>query len=458
MTCSMTQLDAIIAACGGCKPRPSRRKSIVLAEISPNLAAPGMTYQVQFKGQDFTDSKGRVAHLRGITIEASVVLNLDATNGPVPAMGSHELRRLWQNLRLQGKGNHVYLENLDGRDILDDGWARQLRNRNARPLAPDFNALAEAGASPGLLGYPMPDQTSVGFGSPTLAALTRTDTVDITTDVWFGTPGESPTHGLIPMFELAANGELRITFGATAIPAAAVGVGSRIPASYTVPETGGSVAVRIWAHLVYLDGVVVDPQWRLDSYQVDVLKGSLKYMDTITRYAALRNHSEEAPLVAVDSLSSSALSCDIAGNQEIAGLSADRMRSRLMELLIDTEMSELADFNRSVALPAFEPAAAGTNFGPGNRKRLIDFLVPYSKRRGISPAGPVNYNFSGWSPTFTFQRVLHRVLLCQDMNRAKEAAAKAYGSLAACRVTGVDDSGAPCAASSNTTLVITKAG
>jgi len=453
-TCQMSQLDAIIAACGGCKPRPSKRQTVMTDEISPNLAAPGMQYQCDFTGVPMTDSLGRIAHVRGFTIETSVKLEIDTAQLAAPAVTSHQLRSLLTNIKLQGRKNHLYTENIDARDILDDSWGRNLRVINARPLAGDLEPVTV-----GELGYPVPDQISNGFGSKALALAggVRTDIIDITTDFWFGTDAEGPLSGLIPLFELvtAVNGSLRFTFGAS-IPG---GVASRVVDSYECPETSGSVAARVWLHLVYTDALVIDPVWKVDSYTVDRLKGTLKYPDQATRYAAVRNHEDEAALDLVDTLSAANLSLDIAGFSEISGLSADRMRSRLMELLADHSATEHMDFNRAVALPAFVPAATGTVFGPGNRERQIDLLVPFHGRRSLSPAGPVNYQFQSFQTAQTFQRVLHRTLDCQDTARVAEAARAAYGAASGmCGCTTVGDDGKPTAGMDATsTMVVTRA-
>jgi hypothetical protein len=453
------QLDALIAACGGCRPKPSAYHSVIVDEIAPTLAAPGMSYQCNFNGVPMKDSAGRIAHVRGISIETSAVLALDATAGAVAPATSHYLRRLLTNIKLQGRGNHLYTESIDARDIVDDSWGRNLRIQNSRPLAPDLNTGAVLVTADGLIGYPVPDQTLEGFGSPLLGAATRTDTVDISTDLWFTTPGENPMHGLIPLFELvtAVNGSLRFTFGSGDIDGGIPANGTRTPTGYTVPETLGSVAARVWLHLVYVDALIVDPRWKIDSYTVDRLKGSLKYLDATTRHAMVRNHEEEALLTAVDGLATNALNVEVDGFNEIEGLSADRMRSRLMMILAQDDMSEHMDFNRSVALPAFTPTVAANDFGPLNRTRNVDFLVPYRSRRSLSPSGPVNYTFSNFSGVSQFQRVLHRIVECQDMARVKADAQKAYGAASGrCACVPVDDTGAPTGNMSATTTVVVK--
>jgi hypothetical protein len=248
---------------------------------------------------------------------------------------------------------------------------------------------------------------------------------------------------------------LRFTFGG----ASAAGPGRTIT-GYSVPETEGSVACRVWLHLVYVDALIVDPTWKIDSYTVDRLKGTFKYLDATTRYAAARFHEEEVgeDLGVVDSLAPGALSIDVAGFNEIAGLSADRMRSRLLRLLAETPSSEHMDFNRSVALPAFIAPSSGAAFGPGNRERQIELLVPYKHRRSLSPAGPIAYQFSAWATAqepMTFQRILHRVVECQDTDRVKEGAVRAFGQFASrCSATPIGDDGQPCGMSSTATVVV----
>jgi len=401
-----TVADSVLAK-NGLKPKPSVRRRLIIDQVSQSRGQPGNVVNVNMdSAQPFLrDAMGRVAHIIGIRLVSAVKLTQTGTQ--TGDLTPNQLRGLWQNVRLQGRGGHVFTEaGCDGRTIIFDSFAREGRVLN-QPWNQDVNG--DGGA---VTLYPVPSVDTTPFGVK--AADASPQWRDISLDI--NLIGKHGLAGIMPMAELMNNnGLLRFQLNKQ-IP--------RVAQNWTVAQYAvqgeAQNAVRVEFDVLYLDSVMSSRRWILDDYTMTDITGTFKYPGFRHSYIAARWREEDiggagagnpyGALTQADAIDNLLIST-YGGTQEIMGLTAVQLRERLRQLVSDYPNGEVVTWDRASALPALAPSATTQpNDGSDYLGRLCDFYIAYNKKPAYRPIGTVGYTMaSGSMPANGLLRVVHRV-------------------------------------------------
>lgn len=421
-------LGAALNACGMCMPRPSARNWILADRMTDARAYPNATVQARLDGVKATDSKGRKAHVRGIYIAgATEVTTVDDNVG----VSGYDARSIINAIFLKDISGHYYLNNLDGRTILDDQFFR-------------FGSLVNYPylhfGVQGMLPFPQPDiVTQIGLDADTAPGV---HDVQLGLYIPLTRPNGkcgNPMEGLIPLAALQRVGPDAFTF--------------RLGSSFQPSSTGITVngftwdgtnaGLEIWLDVVYLDSFVIDAPWQLQEYTQDQRMFILNAPTEITEYAWLRYFPEDAAAGAgqalVQQLDNFTLS--EAGMNSFAGFTRADLRRRMILWQMSQIDSAWTRDNAAQYLPMLED--------DGDPLALM--LVGQSKRRDASPAGPVNVQINTFG-TATFLRIVQRNVACHTKARGEKLAQAL--DCDPCAVTFTDHGGNACATPVNTAPVV----
>lgn len=418
MSDACTQVDSVLSK-NGFTTKPSARRRIIVDKVAQSRAAPGMevTVDTTSLAAFMKDGAGRTAHLIGIRLETAVKFTNTAAV-PVSPQTGHALRGLIYNVKLQGQDGHQYMRNLDGRDMIFDGWARTGRIVNSPPLGQDYNPNVANPLARESLMYPVPEfDRSIWGVNPTDNTGNGTVTIrDITID--YSLIGDRGMAGIVPLADVINNsGQLIFTLRENI----AYGAAADYPITSYVCVGETNTAVRVVFDILYIDGVVTSRRWLVDDYTVTVVDGPFKYPGFRHRYIAARWREEDTrqggaslanPLGAlINAESITNLMVTIGGISEVQGLTAAQLRSRLEMILETYPHGEINTWNRAAALPAM----LGTTAGPSTQgadyvARLVEFFVPWNARPKNCPGGAVAYSMDASAiPTGGLLRIMHRV-------------------------------------------------
>lgn len=423
------KLGAALMACGICMPRPEARNWVLADRMTDSRAFPNATVQVRFDGVKATDSKGRIAHVRGIYIAGAATVTTVDDNTEITGYG---VRSIINSIFLKDVTGHLYLNNVDGRTILDDQFFRFGSLINWPYL--HFGVQGLAGA------FPQPDVvTQVG-----LAADTAPGAHDLNLSLYIpltrpnGKCG-NPMEGLIPLAALQRVGPDAMTFrlNSTFAPA---------PTGVTVNGftwDGTQAGLEVWLDLVYLDAFVIDAPWQLQEYTQDQRLFVLNAPTEITEYAWIRYFPEDAAAGAGQALVQQLdqLTLSAAGMNSFAGfVRADLVRRQILFQMSQFDSAWTRD-NAAQYLPMLED--------DGDPLALM--LVGYPKRRDAAPAGPVNVQINTMG-TATFVRIVQRNVACHTQARGEKLANALKCD--PCSITYTDHGGNACATPVNTAPVV----
>jgi len=401
------KLGAALRTARQCKAQSPARNSIRADVVDDTRCRPGMTVLANFNGVPVTDSQGRFAHVRGITIKCLARFDITGPNQPLTA---YQIRALFQALTLQdAMGTQYYAQNVDGRDILDDQFFRNWRNGNQFPL--HF----------GVQGFPFPTITTdngVAAAAPVGEIRAQASLTIPLTRVT--EKGRRRSEGVIPLALLQRYGIGAFQFRVgTAVPGdTAFPVSPNVNFLGFMMPDGTTQGLEIWLDVVYLDGMVIDAPWNLAGYFLTEQNGILQYPDLMTEYAWIRYRPEDT---------GGMLSPPVNGQTLAAlydGVSLTSTGFALMNGFTNLQVQERGlDFYASEPDGAWMDGSAQEDLplvAPGLNALLPTALcmVPVNDRAN-APAGPLAYSFQNRVPQNT--RFLHRTVSCHTVNRTNAA-------------------------------------
>lgn len=412
----MSACDAVdsVLVKNGFQTMPSARRRIIVDRVSQSRGLPGMavTVNTQALAAYLRDFAGRNAHLIGIRLVTSVKLAAHvATTTNTP----HAMRGCIYNFRLQGQDGHVYTNDVDGRALVFDGWARAGRIINTPPLAPDYNPDVANPFLPGQLLYPVPSTDNVfaiDVDADPAAARVRDISIDIPLI------GAGDMAGIVPLADvLNNNGQL--TFKLRKELPMPAGAGAAI-AAYQV-QGQEQIAIRVEFDVLYIDGLMTSRRSLLDDYTMTVVDGPYKYPGFRHRYIAHRWREEDigdtsgayGALTNADKIDN--FKVNIGATAEIPGLESTELRDWMRQKLLEYPNGEINTWDRQSALPAFIVQDPSLSSGQQNDAsdyltRMVQFAVPYAARAANRPAGAFTYNMApSGLPSGGLLRVIHSV-------------------------------------------------
>lgn len=397
---------------------------VVVDRIATARCALGAQIQVALNSIQARNTDGRIAHIRGIVIEAALRFTAGATNDAVSA---YMLRALFESIHLEDESGHVFANALDGRDLLDDVFAR-----HGSQWANVLRAGAEA-VNP--RNYVTPEVTfDNGIAADHGAGATR---VNVSTYWPLTNPtSANPLKGLLPLAAFQKNSNA-FTFRvrqSLRLPSGAVPDGITLDSTQPFECLDGTPGMRIMLDIVWLPGVY-EQRWALDNYTSADASGSLRYVDSGHDYAVVRYRPEDtgtgqssgaAQLAAADF---NVASLSVENEPVIPGLTAGECIARTYREYATRPLSSIAQDNAKLDLPLFDTT--------GNSPVLLMLFLTGSRHGRGMGHGRVTFNFVGRVATTT--RFLHRTT-------APYSAAHAAAILKACGETGgtpaiVDETG-----------------
>ena len=400
----------------GCIPDPGAREWFLVDRIDASRIALGQQVNVKLGNAPQRDPLGRFAHVRGIYFSAKGAFTVGgATNDVVLAQ---TMRGLYQSMHLEDVTGHPYFDALDGRDLADDAFFRHWSEQQW----PLFYAPGGGDGFP-LEIYSPPASNAQADIATDAGAATYIRDVSLYVPLVSNADGASPLEGLIPLAAIQVQGDSALRFTvAQSIPGAPAGVtwaGFRNPS----PDLQANAGMEVWLDIVWLDSVVVDAPWQVESYVLNEQSGVLRHPDRITEYCAIRFHEEDAPTgadtsgyQAVENLDIFTLTC--AGFTRISGYTLDQMVRRMMMFARTIPDSFLSEGNPTRGLPLVVKNPAANNF----TYSVHALLLIAQRQRATATSGRIQYNY-GTDP-LSFVRYLHRTVLCQTASRV-EAITKA---------------------------------
>lgn len=426
-------LGAALRVCRQCEARSPNRVWVLADRVTQDRAALGMQILARLDGVPATDSKGRIAHVRGIYLRAELSVTV-AVDDPQAsdAILAYQARSIFSAVSLRDVTGWEYLSDIDARTILDDQYFRWGGLVQWPPLQSGVQALGR--------------QTGDPTADAGLAANVAPDdyTIDVSWYLPLVYPSKNPLRGLIPLpaLQRVSNNALTIRIGqALAGPAPANVTLNGLVVTDLVNNTVRE-GCDIFLDIVYLDGLVVDAPWSLDEYTMTDLTGTLLAPDRVTEYAWIRHFPEDLAqadgrllvndydgiTVTVAGFAPSLQATLIDDAFELQGLD---------EMVRHTSTQGAQDrSNAAQSLPIFTAAGLGEALA----------LLPYRDRRGAA-GGPVQFRYATRGPTVAnvdipWSRYVHRTVACHAPDRAKrlEAALKC----GPCAVYGTKADGEAC--------------
>lgn len=413
MSCSSV-VSAAMAACQPCAPRAQSQDLYLVDRITGSRATIGTRVDVDLSTAPEKTLDGRFWHIRGIVLLCTAGYTVGATNGLALA---RTLRAIWQSIRLTDVTGHVYLPDIDGRDLLDDTFFRH----GARVGYPSTQAGDQVIASNFL--PPGPDITNdYGFSANAGAGSNVQRSVSLY--VPFTSPLD-PLSGLIPVSALKRADGGALSFN----------IRSDIPSSPSnLTLTGvfnalGAAGIDVMLDLVALDGLVDGGAWGVDSYVLQSATGKLRHEDEATEYAYLRfraagdnfggttdaTYGYEAQCADVD-----IFSVKVAGTPTpLQGFDKRYAAQRGLYHMWSNPQSALARMNAAQDLPMMTSGGVP----------LTQCILPYRPVGFGEAAGVIDYAF-GSIGSLTGLRFLQRIRKCTSKDRLQ-----AFADAAKCQVT-----------------------
>lgn len=368
-TCAPMSVGSVTSPCvAGCGERaPIVRK--VLADRVSVAQRMGLGQQVNIRMDSIPlkDSKGRIAHVVGVSFDGSIDVVTDTTtNEAVPA---EQLYSKFGSIWLSDVSGHAYLAGIDGRGLTSDVWFRNFR------LGP--NGIGNAGLG-----------ANIGTG--------QSNVLPFNLFFPFVSLRAPSLRGAIPLAAIVKRGVDAFRFTVTAL------VGG-----YTNITDGGfdGSYMNVWLHIVYLDALYVDGGWQLERYTQDGSSGSLRHADRLHEYAVTYPYEDED--ANVDLTGYAGITFQIGNDVTIKALSAAEMverNARIIEADLEAVQSDLPQETTGTALYQW---------------------LPRAKTRKAMGAGVVAYDYATRSDTET--TYLHRTVMCQKANRVREIASTVFG-------------------------------
>lgn len=377
----------LTAACSGGQlpgiPLQSDRSLIDKMTRSRGVYAGGTPYVKWSGGLQARDSLGRHRHIIRITLSTRVRVVLASTHDEV---SPYQLRGLVSQIHLSDIGGTPYLTAVDGRNVVDDDFARHFSLH--APLGHGIAKEMPAGT------YDIPIDIDI--------ALTDRG----------GDDGRDGAILLAALQALDGNQGMRWTFRST-IPGNPVGVtvGDSDKVAFTCND--GQEGCEIWARWVALNDPSVTAPAVLRAYSRTESRTTLLMPRSRTLYAMVRFPPEDGAdnqgQILVQQLDEISVKV---GGEDTGITRAIDYYQRQRELAIDSRLSAAARDRPDLDIPA---ELANVNDG-GHIGPSYLFLVP-PRARAVSVAGQVTVNI-GQMGTADEMVILHRAVLPDDPSRA----------------------------------------
>ena len=413
---------------------PLAKRLLLAQELTVTDVYPGAIVKPDFTQLAGQITTGRSALVTAIYIEMDAVINC---SGNTRDVSSHWLRACYTLLSLSGCDGHRYIDQLDGRDVIDDAWMRGLSLANTSKLSTDWNPAVANPFTGSQQVYPVGDQVApFGIAAGTVGAATRR-CVDLRIPLRSG----RGLNGAIPLEDLdTVSGQLQFTLR-TNLPG-----GDNLPiVSY---ECESAVKCRIWVEIEERTQVVTPRRYTVQNYTLPLITPTIPNPRAMHRYLAARFHEDDladgtgldlAQYIAAN------VAYTVAGQLVWSGSTAQQTAVRQFEILRNETQSEYNLFDRSIALPAFRvtpgPALAtgGSPFGGQNAIKQIEQILPWTRSAVDAPIGVVSLQF----PANAIQtppgyiRYLHRIESTGDEAELASSIASAKGHSAPVAATDI---------------------
>lgn len=440
MASTCASIAAALRACLPCEAQPPSRRWVLADRVSSDRAQPGFQIDVRLQSVPARDSVGRIAHVRGIYINAQGKFTLDGGNAAVTA---YQLRSLFQALYLEDVTGHAFWPSIDARNILDDTFFRHFAHVNTPYLQAGIQGIA------GQLPFPLGPTQTADAGIPANTGGDVVIPMGLYAPLVTLGPGANPLGGLIPLAAIqrqSNQGAFRFRL-ATTVAGAPAGV------AFTGVLNGqGTAGLDVWLDVVYLPALAVDPSWVLDSYTLPDSSGVLRRPESSTEHAWIRYYPDDQPAVQAPYTGQQACAnLDIftfvsAGFVEAPGLSLSDEITRTGLFLASERDSAQTRANAEQDLPLFS----------SDKEAIVPnalCILPYRQRGAGASKGSVEFKY-GQLGGNQWVRYNHRTVDCNEVARAEELA-RAVGCDPCSRSAVTDGKGAvTSSAKSNTTLLV----
>ncbi len=359
-------IGALTSPCAkGCGVRAPIVRRILADRVSvTSRMAAGQQVNFRLDSVPNRDSHQRIAHLIGFEIQGTLRLaTTDTTNDAVPA---YSCMAKLGNIFLEDVSGHQSLAAVDGRNLIDDRYFRNL--------------------SAGLLGV-----GCAGLAADVGAAQNN----DLDWRLFFPfTPMQGGLRGAIPLKAVKDRGES--AFRATV---------ASLPDTYTnVTDSGFTGTVNVFAIVAYLPAMLADSGWQLESYTEDDTSGRLRHADRMHEYIVIRPYESDSN---IDLTGYAGVTVQAGNDTIVSAYTSNNMSERDLLVLYSDLDSDLP--------------SAGINDNSNGAVQLI----PRAKSRKAMAAGPVTYNYATRADSTT--RYLHRTVLCQNAHRMTELGRSVMG-------------------------------
>lgn len=420
-------LGAALAVCHQCAAISPAREMRLLDRVTVDRCSPGQQVLVRMNGVPATDSRGRIAHVRGLYIHAEASCTI--LTGANDVLEPYQARSIWPSIFLRDFTGHEYLSDIDARTILDDQYFRF----GSMLQWPAMKSGVQASTLPLMDGSDITARSNipanVGAG---------THTIDVSFYMPFVNPGANKLRGLIPLAALqrVSNNALtiRVGNGFAGDPGQTIDFDN-----LQVPDMlsgGAAPAARqgfdIWADIVWLSGLVTDAPWSLHEYTNTDLSGILRHPERVTEYAWIRHFPEDPSEAAMEGQNLATqlqgISLTVAGFNLKAG---QLVNDAITDMYLDEMTRHSGAVNRQNAgqsLPLIETGLGHTALS----------ILPFRQRHAAA-AGPVVFEFNDRTSAYT--RWVQRTVGCHTATRGK--AIEQRLRLGPCSVVGTNHAGTP---------------
>ncbi len=420
---SQYSLAAAMRVCSQCEARSPAREFRLLDRVTIDRAAAGMQILVRLDGIPATDSRGRIAHVRGFYIRAEAVMTTLATNEQVSA---YEMRSIFPSTFLRDFTGWNYWSDLDARTFLDDQYFRFGSHLQ-------WPAIYSGVQSVNL--FSKPEASSLITADSGLAANigAANPTRDVSVYMPLVNPGKNPLQGLIPLASLqrVSNNALTIRVGTQfrGVPS-----GVTFDSLQVTDDIAGNIrgGCDIWADIVWLSALVTDAPWELKEYTLTELSGVLLNPERLTQYAWVRHFPEDAAAGLGQNQVElyDGVSLSMGGFNLMPGMRIDDVVRRGYFDDMARHGGSQARSNAAQSLPKSDPQG----------QACLELLGYRSRQQ--AGAGPVVFEYQTRGAQ-SFSRYVTLTVACHTAARGK--AIEARLAQGACQTVGTTHEGKPCA-------------
>lgn len=403
---------------------PLAKRLLLAQELTSVDVYPGAIVKPDFTQLAGQITAGRHALVTAIYIEMDAVFDCTANTTDKSA---HWLRACYTLLSLAGCDGHKYLDQLDGRDVIDDSWMRGMSLASGSKLSTDWNPAVANPFTASQQVYPTGDQVApYGIAAATVGAATRR-CVDLRIPLRSG----RGLNGAIPLEDLdSVSGQLQFTLRST------------LPGQDALPivsyECESSVKMRIYVEVEERGRVIVPRRYTVQDYTLPLITPTIPNPRAMHRYLAVRFHEDDlAAGTGLDlaDLIGANVQYTVAGQVVWSGTTDQQSRMRQYELLRSEPQSEYNLFDRSISLPAFRIVdAAATTSGSGpfcgqTSVKQIEQILPWTRSAADAPVGVVSLQFppAALATPPGYFRYLHRIESAMDESELATAIAERKG-------------------------------